>query len=342
MNAIPKLMWANCLRAAATLGVIFIHTSSYLTGSLGQIPQSHWLIAIIMNTMVRWSVPIFVMLTGTFVLNNYQGPIGIFLSKMFYKIIVPFLVWSVVYLLFNNWDSLLGANLTNAQKGQLVLDKFITGSAVHLWYVYMIIGVYLVIPIFARWISVAQKNEQFLFLCFWFTMLIIYPFIDTYKHDFELGYFTGYIGYLVAGYYIFKYVKLNISLAWFIFVLSILFTVLATFHIAFEKNIDKEMFLAPLTPGIFMMSASIYLLFKQASFNLPSWVINFVNNICKYSYGIYLAHLLVLALIDDYLISVASFNPLLSIPVISILCMAFSFGVVFLLRKLPIIGKWVG
>jgi surface polysaccharide O-acyltransferase-like enzyme len=337
-----KLNWANNLRAAATLGVIFIHTSSYLTGSLGKEPQSNWIISIVMNTMVRWSVPVFVMLTGTFVLDNYNDKIIPFLKKAFFKIVVPFLIWSTVYLLFNFWDNVLGPNLSLYERAHFVIEKFITGTAVHLWYVYMIICVYLVIPIFARWVRASQKAEQFLFLCFWFIMLVVYPFIDRYKNDFELGFFTGYIGYLVAGYFLFKYVQLSKSLLWFLFITTITLTILGTYYLAFQQNPNKEMLLAPLTPGVFIMSASIYLLFKQASVTYPNWLSNLVNAICKYSYGIYLIHLLVLALIDDYIVSVADFNPLWSIPVISLLTMSFSFCSIYLLRKLPIIGKWIG
>ena len=80
-----KLNWANNLRAAATLGVIFIHTSSYLTGSFGKVPQSDWVVSIVMNTMVRWSVPVFVMLTGTFVLNNYNDQLTSFFMFLVYN-----------------------------------------------------------------------------------------------------------------------------------------------------------------------------------------------------------------------------------------------------------------
>ncbi len=337
-----KLNWANNLRAAATLGVICIHTSSYLTGSFGKVPQTDWMISIIMNTMVRWSVPVFVMLTGTFVLNNYNDQIGPFLKKAFYKIIVPFLIWSIVYLLFNFWDNVLGPNLSLYQRVHFVVEKLITGTAVHLWYVYMIICVYLVIPIFARWVRIAQKKELYFFLCLWFIMLMVYPFIDRYKHDFELGYFTGYIGYLVAGYYLFNFVQLPKSLLWILFFISIALTAGGTYYLAFQQNMDKEMLLAPLTPGVFVMSASIYLLFKQANVTYPNWLSILVSAICKYSYGIYLIHLLVLALIDDYLVSVTDFNPLWSIPAISLLTLLLSFVSIYLLRKLPLIGKWIG
>ncbi len=338
----PKIAWANHLRAAATLGVIFIHSSSYLTGGFGQIPQSHWVIAIIINTLVRWSVPVFVMLTGSFVLANYNGLPRPFLVKAFRKIFIPFLIWSFVYLFYNNWDNLIGHVLSINQKGALILDKLITGSAVHLWYIYMIIGMYLLIPIISKWTKEATKKQLGIFIGCWVILLIVYPWIDKYKNDFELGFFTGYVGYLIAGYYFFKYIVAPKWILWLLFILSCVTISLATYFLAFEKNVDKEMFLAPLTPGIFIMSASIYLLFKQSIIKMPKWLQNVVNWICEYSYGIYLIHLLVLSLIDDYIMSIDGSHPLISIPLVSMLCLIFSFLLIYLLRKIPIIGKWVG
>ena len=342
MSNTPKLTWANNLRVAATLGVIFIHASSYLTGSLGKIPQNNWILAIIINTAVRWSVPVFVMLTGSFVLGNYNDKIGDFLRKALNKIIIPFFIWSVFYLLHNNWDDLLGNKLSMSQKGDILLENAITGSAVHLWYIYMIIGMYFVIPIFSKWTKYANKKELTIFLVFWFFLLIAYPFIDKYSTDFELNYFTGYIGYLIGGYYFFKFVNLPKALLWTIFIGSITAIAFGTYYLAFQKNVDKEMYLAPLTPGVFLMSASIYLLFKQSNITMPNWINSVVNQICNYSYGIYLVHLIVLAWVDDLVISATDFNPLITITVMSILCLTFSFGIIYLLRKIPFLGKWIG
>jgi surface polysaccharide O-acyltransferase-like enzyme len=337
-----KISWANNLRAAATLGVIFIHSSSYLTGSFGQIPQSHWLAAIVINTAVRWAVPIFIMLTGSFVLANYNDQPRAFFKKAFYKILVPFFIWSVVYLGFNYGADLMGHALSWDQKKALVIEKAFTGTAVHLWYIYMILCMYLLIPIISKWTSTASQKELSIFIAFWFFLLFAYPWVDQFKHDLELGLFTGYIGYLIAGYYFFKYLSIPKWISWTLLFGSLAFIATATYLLAFKNNVDKEMFLAPLTPGVFIMSSSVYLIFKQSNFILPTWLELMVDQVCKYSYGIYLVHLIVLSLIDDYILSASTLHPILGIPLISILCLAFSLLVIYLLRKIPLIGKWVG
>jgi surface polysaccharide O-acyltransferase-like enzyme len=342
MSNSHKIVWANHLRAAATFGVIFIHSSSYLTGSFGQILQNYWTIAIVVNTIVRWAVPVFVMLTGSFVLASYNDQPRPFFAKAFRKIIIPFIIWSIVYLFYYNWNNLFGQTLSNGQKLSFVLDKLITGTAVHLWYIYMIAGMYLLIPIISKWAKEASEKQLRYFIIFWVLLLMAYPWVDKYKNDFELGFFTGYVGYLIAGYYFFKYVTIPKKILWVLFVSSCAAILLATYYLGFKKNIDKEMFLAPLTPGIFIMSASVYLLFKQSTLLLRNWVENIVDRICTYSYGIYLVHILIMSLIDDYIISVDGIHPLLSIPLVSILCLIFSFLLIYLLRRIPIIGKWVG
>jgi surface polysaccharide O-acyltransferase-like enzyme len=342
MSNTSKIGWANNLRAAATLGVVVIHCSSYVILNFGHIDKLHWLIAVIFNTAVRWSVPIFVMLTGSFVLSNYNDKLGHFLKNAFNKIIVPFLIWSIVYLLYNNWDDLFGNALTTAQKNELLIEKSLSGTEVHLWYVYMIVGVYLLIPIFSKWTKLASPKELYLFLGFWFFLLFANPYLNNYTTDFQFSYFSGYIGYLIAGFYLFNYVKLNKVIPWLLLIISIAIIAAVTYTTSFAKNEFNDTFLAPLTPGIFMMSASVYLIGKQSTIHLPKWFNNLVDQICKYSYGIYLVHYLVLALIDEYLIGINSFHPLLSIPAISLLCFACSFSIIYLLRKIPYLGKYIG
>jgi surface polysaccharide O-acyltransferase-like enzyme len=206
----------------------------------------------------------------------------------------------------------------------------------------MIAGLYLLIPIISKWTKEASEKQLRIFILFWFILLIAYPWIDQYKNDFELGFFTGYVGYLIAGYYFFKYISLPKWILWVLLILSCSFVGITTYLLGFQKNVDKEMFLAPLTPGIFIMSASVYLLFKQSNLHLNSWLAQVVNWICDYSYGIYLIHLLVLSLIDDKIMSIDGIHPLLSIPIVSFLCLLFSFSIIYLLRRIPIIGKWVG
>jgi surface polysaccharide O-acyltransferase-like enzyme len=342
MSSSPKIAWANNLRAAATIGVIFIHSSSYLTGSFRPIPQSYWMISIVINTLVRWAVPVFVMLTGSFVLANYNNQPRPFFIKAFKKIIIPFLIWSMVYLLYYNWETLLSNSITNSQKWALILDKMVTGTAVHLWYIYMIAGMYLLIPIIANWTKDASEKQLRIFILFWFILLIAYPWIDQYKNDFELGFFTGYVGYLISGYYFFKHISVPKWILWGSLILSCILISSATIYLGSQKNVDHEMFLAPLTPGIFIMSASVYLLFKQSTVSLNSWLAHVVNWICDYSFGIYLVHLLVLSIIDDKIMSIDGIHPLISIPIVSVLCLIFSFSFIYLLRRVPIIGKWVG
>lgn len=342
MSNASKLGWANNLRAAATLGVVVIHCSSYVILNFGLIDKGHWLIAVIFNTAVRWAVPIFVMLTGSFVLSNYNDKLGSFINNAFNKIILPFLIWSIVYLMYNNGDDLFGNTLTNIQKSDLLIEKALSGTEVHLWYVYMIVGIYLVIPIFSKWTKYATPKELYLFLGFWFFLLFANPYLSNYTTDFQFNYFTGYIGYLIAGFYFFNYFKLNKVIPWLLLIISIASIAAITYTTSYAKNEFNDTFLAPLTPGIFIMSVSVYLLAKQSSLNMSKWLTNMVDQICKFSYGIYLVHYLVLALIDEYLIGINSFHPLLSIPAISLLCFACSYSIIYLLRKIPYLGKSIG
>ena len=342
MSDSNKLIWANSLRAVATFAVVVIHVSSYVTYEFGKISNTYWTIGDVFNSSVRWAVPVFIMLTGAFVLPNYNGDLKSFLIKAFKRILIPFAFWLAVYLLYYEWDNLFHSVLTNQQKVELIWIKLSTGSAVHLWYVYMIIAIYLLIPLFSKWARSGSKTEFLFFLSIWFLLLWNENYFLKTESHFQYNYFTGYIGYLFLGTFLFQYSKVNKWLLYIGFVGAIVATAFITYYLSFHNKKLNETYLPPLTPNICIMSVSIFLIFKNSSIRLSERMIKIVNFFSQYSYGVYLMHILVLALIDDYVIEVTSFNPILAIPMISIACFFISYGLVYLFKKIPYINIFFG
>ena len=95
----PKALnieWISNLRFVALLGVIILHTSAVLLAQFGKVPLADWLTADVYNALVRFSVPVFVMITGALNLATDYKPAD-FLKKRLVRIVIPFLFWSLVY-----------------------------------------------------------------------------------------------------------------------------------------------------------------------------------------------------------------------------------------------------
>src|SRR5471030_556197 len=193
--------WINNLRFIALYAVIMLHTSAVLLAQYGKVPFGDWLAADIYNALTRFAVPVFVMITGALLLHR-EYELGDFLKKRLGSVIPPFLFWSLVYVAYSwyNGDIIFNGDTWTSVKQVLHLLKY--GSSYHLWYVYMLIGLYFFIPVIGKFVRNATKRETEYFLVMWLVvMLIAQPYLVRFDPQVDLHYFADYGGYLVLGHY---------------------------------------------------------------------------------------------------------------------------------------------
>lgn len=343
MSKQNTIQWANSLRAAATLAVIVLHVSVSAEDDFSSISLHNWLSANIYDTAVRWCVPVFVMLTGTFALNNYPGNLKIFLLKAFHRIVLPLLFWSVVYLLYYHGNDLFRHAMSIHEKVSLLATKLATGTAVHLWFVYMIISMYFLIPVLNRWVQHNNKTEQFFFISLWVLFLFAQPLWDKYDISFDNSYFSGFIGYLILGNFLYKENRrVNNVLLMLVFVAALVYTCIMTYGLTASSHEMNEAYMDNFKPNIAIMCICIYLLFKNSPVNFPLLLRGVVNKVSAYSYGIYLVHILVLDLFFNYGFTYSIMPAVFSIPIISLSCLLVSYLVIYILRKVPYLRMMVG
>lgn len=338
-----KYTWANSLRAVATIGVMLLHVAAPVNSDYSKISLLDWWSGNIYGAGVRWCVPIFVMLSGSFALNKYNGNLKDFFSKTFKRIVLPFIFWSLFYLLFYHATFLFNTTSSFHEKASFVFTELIGGSAVHLWFVCMIVSMYLLFPFISKWTTYCSEKEIILFIGIWFIYLTIIPFFEDVDTHFDFSYFTGFIGYLILGNYLFKK-EISINNKWIALacLASFAYTVVGTYYVTKRDHELNEFFLAGLTPNIVILSASVYLLFKNTQLKLNAFWHKTINLICEHSYGIFLIHILVLTLLNQYGVQYNLFSPILSVPVITVLCFLLSFVLVYVLKKIPLLKKLIG
>ncbi len=240
--------------------------------------------------MLRFGVPVFVMISGAVLLDRSEQ-LNSFLSKRIKRVFVPFLFWSVVYFIFSYAGYF--QKLSVSQLFQILVSKLFKGTYYHLWYIYMILGVYLFIPIIRKWAQNSTKQEIQYFLLLWSITLFINTDVAKYIPSIEVLYFSKYLGYLVLGYYLDKYVattKAKNTLYLMLFALGVTLTLVSTSYLSITENKLNITYYNYLSPNVCLMAIGIFLLGKSLLQKTNATL----ASLDSHSYGIYLAHVIVL------------------------------------------------
>jgi len=339
--------WINSLRVLAMLMVMVIHTSSPLIMSYGNVPLTYWLWGDFYNGLSRFGVPVFVMITGALLLHrDYE--LGSFLKKRLGRVIVPFLFWSLIYIVYAWYNEDITFTADTWTNTKMVLHLLKYGSFYHLWYVYMLIGLYFLIPILSKFVRNATDTEILYFLAMWLAvMMLAQPYLKRFDPQVDLHYFGGYAGYLVLGHYLaFKEFPAKYNRNWFLalFIISIVVIVAGTYFACLYYKGLSTLLYEPISPTIVLLSASVFLLGRFTVVNLPPRLKKARDFIGSYTFGIYLCHALILTIMDDpdYHINInyKFCTPALSIPITAVICFGVSLLLVYAISKIPF-GKWV-
>ena len=337
--------WINNLRLIALYAVIILHSTSVLLSQYGKVPAADWWTADFLNALVRFAVPVFVMVTGALSFQK-EYEIGFFLKKRLSRVVVPFLFWSLVYVWYSwyNEEIVFGADVWANVKQ--VLHQLKYGSSYHLWYVYMLIGLYFFIPVLSKFVRNASEKETLYFLLIWFlVMLFTQPYLVRFNPSVDMHLFVGYVGYLVLGNYLaFKDFNIKHLRLWmiFLFIVSIAIITLGTKLLIPYPNWPGTMFYEPVNPAVLLLSSSAFIIAKLSMPKVPPVVTRVRDFMGKYNYGIYLGHALVLYFLDEpFGISYKLCIPIVSIPLTALVCILVTLLLVWLINKIPFAGKWI-
>jgi len=342
--------WIDNIRVIATIAVIMVHVANLAVFTKYSPNNSSgntiWWIGNLYDSSCCFCVPVFVMLTGALLLTQTIG-LGNFLKKRLNRIVLPFLFWSLIYIGFNLALKFRDEGAQSAIQNIVpwLMLQCAHGAAPHLWYVYMIIGLYLFIPIIQPWVSVSSNKTLLYFLGIWFiTLLFHQQKLFNVSSPLDLGYFTGYIGYLVLGYFIAERLVISKAILYgaiLLFFSGIIFTLAGTYIYTVQQGYFSHAFYEYLTLNVLLASIGIFIFMKNQqateTHGSPSLVKNFIS---RYGYGIYLSHLLVISILSHFKINYSLITPAIGIPLTTLICLAISAAIVYIINKLPY-GKYI-
>lgn len=375
LNPVAKkqIVWLDVVRLLAMFTVVCCHSTDPFNFYPGEPPANiseikFWGAAY--GSVLRPCVPLFVMITGALLLP-VKGDTGAFYKKRISRVFWPFLIWSVIYNLFPWITGLLGC------RPELILDFFpYSGEEaarqslsvsmdyisriplnfslldVHMWYIYLLIGMYLYMPVFSAWVEKASEKAKLWFLAAWgVTLFVPYyrEFVNPYLwgacswNEFYMLYnFAGFNGYLLLGHYLRHHdFSLTRTLGWGIpsFVIGFLITFLGFRYITSLPEYTEEqleMFFYYCSPNVVMMTVPCFLIAKKVNVRNER-LRQTLANLTVCGFGVYMIHYFFTG--PCVLLARMCHIPVaVQIPVAALIAFGASWGLVNLLRSLT--GKY--
>jgi surface polysaccharide O-acyltransferase-like enzyme len=337
----------DLLRVFATYMVMQIHTGEFeYIGSTGVIHSDGARAVGWINSLFRSSVPLFVMISGFFLF-----PVGderVFFRKRFTRVLTPFIFWCVVYAFYFYFQGQASLTTTLGNIAKIPVNY---GTEVgHLWFVYMLMGIYLMAPVLSPWVVSARRGSMQLFLVLWAVALSI-PYIHLYFPQIwgeafwnstpMLYYFSGFMGYAVLAAYIRRFCmapSLRVDCA-AIGMIIVGYAITATgflHRLPTENSLPKvELTWNFSTINVALMAAGLFLLFRNLQKDEADRAVGkLVRDVSLKSYAMYLAHIIVLNSIHA-LLAPAIPNAFVRVPSIALITFVATYCLVKILSLVP-------
>jgi surface polysaccharide O-acyltransferase-like enzyme len=342
----------DLIRPLAIVLVIFLHATAFPYA----IPQNvtptvmwNWWTINIYDTLGRVAVTLFVMLSGALLLDpaKVNEPLRVFFKKRFSRVGIPIVFWGAT---FFAWQFLVNKQAFTIDN---VINGVLLGPYYHFWFLYLLVGLYLVTPILRVAVAYVDRKTFRYFMILWFVGTItLATFRGFSVLDFNpsIFVFTGWIGYFLLGIYL-QQVKVRPLILILLMISGFTVAIVGTYFVT--ADIGERLitfFHDSLSFNIIAASGALFLLLCQikpenvAKNHLKAQ--RLLHWISQNTLPIYLFHVIVLETLEKGYLGVAlnmnTVNPLLEIPLITALTLALCILILYPISKVPYVKKIIG
>ena len=289
------------------------------------------------------------MLSGFLLLSpsKVDEPLGLFFKKRLGRIGLPFLFWGVAYFAWRFFVNREALSLDSIVNGVL------TGPYFHFWFLNLLLGLYLVTPVLRVVTAYANWKVLRYYILLWFFGTALVPLlglVGQFSLSGNVFIISGWIGYFILGACIRQiriqrwvlYIFVSAGFAWSIF---------GTYFVVGSLGEHlSQFFYDAYSFNVILASVGVFMLLSKIS---PSQIENRLPNanrlfrlIGQNTLGIYLFHVMVMETLQrgylGFQISISTINPIIEIPLITVIVLLVSVGVIYILRKIPVLGRLFG
>lgn len=343
----PRVFYVDVIRFYASFLVIASHVFAPICAAMNTTRLFDWETFNLFDALIRPAAALFIMISGKLLLGStreesYWRTVG----RRCKRLLLPFFTWSMIYAAYE--ASLQGATFSFSH----AIRQFIQGpTEYHLWFMYVILGFYVMAPFVRRFVQNARADEPVLLLALWFVYISVRTFAPRYA---PAGIGTGcldYGGYFVLGFVLDRVPNDKIRPLPLLGVVLLMMGINAagTHWLTFQRGgvLDERLYWGA-APGVAIQTAATFLLLKRLGaarvFARQDGLKRGIQLWSRESYNLYLIHAFFLLLFTNgqlgfTLSETTGGTPFIGVGVTTLGVIGASFGLVFLARRIPIVSQ---
>lgn len=338
-----RIWYWDILRIAAMVFLVVRHSA---TATFEFVPTlgEDWWVCNVYGSLSAWMVPVFMMISGASFLDPGRNvTVGRLYKRNIFRMLCAFAFWALFYACYN---------LFSGQDTHSTFAEMLFQGHFHLWFLPMIIGMYILTPL----LRTITKNRGAVIAITAVTAVtgVIIPtlqdsglFFDTslITGNNNFGYCSSYVCFFFTG-YLFHQIRLGKEARRLLYAVGIIATVLVffgTYWLTLRDGRHNEDIQSDNNLLTALQGLALFVLAKEAFKNVsfaPQHQ-KLILDISKLTFGVYMIHVVLLALLDKFGFSPVTYPAVYMIPMLILLVLPLSFFLSLLVGKIPFLGKYI-
>ena len=340
-SSASSLAWLDNARILAIFAVIFVHVSVGVPWQ-AEAGSPLWIYGMSIDALVRWCVPMFVMVSGALLLEPHADEsLRDFYKKRVSRVLIPLLFWSLLYIVWGYFRE----NVQEEFSLTYVVKKLASGKPYyHMWFMFMLAGLYVFTPVFRAVVAGLKTRQLVFFIAMSFGIAAIQSLYEAWyvgESNLFLTWFLIYVPFFLMGHVV-RHHDLPISTGK-LAVVTACFAVLVSVSLCTvslnTSHGEAGYFFKNLNILNIFLSVSLAFLFKRMT--TPLLGDKLTAAVAPLTFGIYLLHMIPLAYLHDQKEFWGMFSPYVYIPAFSFATLVVTTALVWLISRVPYVRKVV-
>ena len=331
------------LRAVACVFIVLLHTVYSTTLMYGVKLTTFWQVAVFQTAAneLMWAVPCFVMVTGALLLPpekevGYRRLFTGYIARVVKAIVLFGALFVALEMIFDPEQR----TVQHALEG--LYEIFSGGGWSHMWYLYCLLGLYLLLPVYKKFTASADEKDVAYLLAVYGLFEAVLPLLGIWniKCGFYIHVSSIYPFWLLLGYWLRRWGTRFPRWAYGAAFITATVVIAGASYAATWRHLTLDGLFGYSSPLVIVQAGGLAGWFFQSRSDGTDKVGRVLGNIDRHSFGIYLIHMAYIRLIYKHL----HFDPLRigAIPgVLAVALAAFLLGYAteWVLRRLPVFKK---